>query len=59
MDSITPKKVTSSEYDVTISIEGNGASEMTVDDMLEMFKGLMQSWGYHINGELVVEPYED
>ena len=54
-----PKKVTVSEQDITITIEGRNDSDADVSDILEMFKGMLQAWGYVINGELVVEPYED
>lgn len=54
-----PKKVSVTEQDITITIEGRNDSDAEIDDMLEMFKGMLQAWGYNINGELVVEKYED
>ncbi len=34
---------------MTLSLEGINTSEMGLGDMMDMFKGLLQAWGYAID----------
>lgn len=50
------KKTASIKYGgLTFSISGDAASELSLPEALAEIKGLLQAWGFYLNGDLIVE----
>lgn len=53
------EKITIQRNNVTVTMEYTGINELDIDAMLTIFKGILQAATYTIDGELVVEKYEE
>jgi len=53
------EKITIQKDNVTVTMEYTGINDLDIDAMLTIFKGILQAATYSINGDLVVEEYEE
>jgi len=49
-----PRKVSIDVGDITLIIQGNSVSDITLHQILPEVKSLLCAWGYQINGDLEV-----